>query len=479
MRSLFVAFLMMFSFLTVRGQQSIPLELVAKSETKIPNTPIREGEVFTVKSITCDMSNRKGYNYILNVQSSNSYETIIDLSKVKSLPISYKAETKDDYWYYRTIESTLPTLARMSNAYALRTKAEQAANEYVNLLRTNSMLLEDPMLTSYINSLLAKINPLQRLDFFKYNFRVIIMNTCTPNASIYPNGVLVITTGMLASIHTEDELVALLCHEANHFICNHYLENMAKIQKREKAGLIGSAILGAATGILTGSASLGMEATSLSLDLASDLNEMIIMMGLEFNQSQEIESDKAATELLPILGYDINAMATCIKAIGDYYLEEGNLSAYYKSGNHPKIEDRISATGVPYERRDSTFEKRMASCISNVAQMIYSNGRYEQAMEYARRNIDNGVARAMDHYLIGECLLACYDTEDTNNQAREALLKAREVYVDGIPTIKALIVANMRLGKNDESKDLLNELKGWSHATEDDRLWAQNMLINL
>ena len=172
-------------------------------------------------------------------------------------------------------------------------------------------------------------------------------------------------------------------------------------------------------------------------------------------------------------------MATCIQEIGNYYMEEGNLAAYYKSGSHPKIENRIAATGIPYDRRDPEFEKKMAPCISYVTQILYGKGRYTQAMELADQNINNGVGRGMDYYIKGECLLAVQDSEESNTLARESLLKARETYTDGLPTLKALIVSDIRLGMLDEARNLLNEFKELAKDKEEERIWAEGMLMNV
>lgn len=474
-----VVALLLTTTITMNAQQSIGLNLDVVTTAKIPTTTILKGAEFTINSVTCDMSNQKGYNYILGITTADGQTQQIDLSKTHQMPISFSATNKDEYWYARSIEYSLPSLASMIDVYSMRNKAETKANQFTGTVRSNAQAIEDPYLTSYINSLLVKINPAQRLDFFKYNFKVIVVKDDEPNAGIYPNGALVINAGMLARIHTEDELIALLCHEANHFICNHYLENLSKIQKRQTAGAIGSAVLGAAAGILTGSVSVGLATGSLSMDTANSLNALVTAMGLSFDQSQEKESDQAAVDLLPLLGYDQNAMATCIKSIGDYYMEEGNLAAYYKSGSHPKIEDRIAATGIPYERRDSLFEKKMAPCVSYVAQVLYGKGRYSQAMGLAGQNIANGAGRGADYYIKGECLLASQDSEESNAEARECLLKARETYVDGNAALKSLIVADIRLGMFDEARTLLGEFKTLESIKEEDRVWADGMLMNI
>ncbi|MBQ0044098.1 MAG: M48 family metallopeptidase [Bacteroidales bacterium] len=478
-RTIHAVVALLLATITMNAQQSISIDLNVKSTNKVPTTPIAKGAELTINSVTCDMSNQKGYNYILGVTTQKGEYLRIDLSKVHQMPIDFSATNKDEYWYARSIKYSLPSLASMTDVYSMRNKAETKANQFVGTVRNDALTIEDPYLTAYINSLLAKINPSQRLDFFKYNFKVIVLKDDEPNASIYPNGALIINAGMLARIHTEDELVALLCHEANHFICNHYLDNMAKIQKREVAGAIGSAVLGTAAGILTKSAGIGLSTTTLSMSMANDINALITAMGLAFNQDQEKESDHAAVDLLPLLGYDRNAMSTCIQKIGNYYMEEGNLAAYYKSGNHPKIEDRIASTGIPYDRRDTEFEKKMSPCISYVAQVLFGKGRYSQALELADRNIHNGAGRGMDFYIKGECLLAAQDTEESNMLARESLLKARETYTDGLPTLKALIVSDIRLGMFEEARNLLSEFREIAKDKEEERIWADGMLINI
>ena len=461
------------------AQQTVKIELPITTTEKVAKTNLGKNTNATITSVTCDTSDPKGYDYILGIRSAEGKEYTVDLKKTPGLAFNATISDKDTYWYARTIQKTLPNLSKMSNVYALRTQAESSANQYITTLRNASLLIEDPYLTSYLNSMLVKINPSQRLDFFKYNFRVYVVKDYTPNAAIFPNGAMVINAGMLARIHTEDELIAILCHEANHFMCNHYLDNMAKMQRRAIAGAIASGVIGAVAGTLTRSASVGLSTASMTASTASTINALIKDMGLNFDNTQEMESDQAAVDLLPVLGYDGNAMATCIKAIGDYYMEEGNLAAYYKSGDHPKIEDRIAATGTPYERRDTEFEKKMAPCVSYVGQVMWTKGRYSQALELCERNISNESGRGIDYYIKGECLLAAFDSDETNTIARESLLKAREVYPDGIPTIKALVIANIRLGNKEEAKSLLNECIMLSQDNEEERIWATNMLQNL
>lgn len=100
-------------------------------------------------------------------------------------------------------------------------------------------------------------------------------------------------------------------------------------------------------------------------------------------------------------------------------------------------------------------------------------------MDLVDRNIGNGVGRGVDHYIKGECLLASQDSEESNTSARESLLKARETYSDGLATLKALIVADIRLGMRDEARSLLDEFKELAGDKEEERAWAEGMLMNI
>ena len=85
----------------------------------------------------------------------------------------------------------------------------------------------------------------------------------------------------------------------------------------------------------------------------------------------------------------------------------------------------------------------------------------------------------MDYYIKGECLLATSDSYETNVEAREAIIKARETYTDGLPSLKAQIVADVRLGYADEARELLNKMMELTKDKEEERIWAKNMLDNL
>lgn len=61
----------LFATTTMNAQQSISLDINVKSTNKVPNTKIVNGAEFTINSVTCDMSNQKGFNYILGIATAD------------------------------------------------------------------------------------------------------------------------------------------------------------------------------------------------------------------------------------------------------------------------------------------------------------------------------------------------------------------------------------------------------------------------
>ena len=91
---------------------------------------------------------------------------------------------------------------------------------------------DDPYLLLYLYFLLLKVFLNRKMDGFSYNMNIVIANDDSMNAYVFPNGTMIINTGLLANVHTEDELVAIMAHEIGHFATNHSLVTIQKQEQR-------------------------------------------------------------------------------------------------------------------------------------------------------------------------------------------------------------------------------------------------------
>ena len=129
---------------------------------------------------------------------------------------------------------------------SLRAEMEKDALEYISKVKAYGLEFNDPYLENYIYSLIAKIAPVTIVDGRPGNVNLLILEDATLNACIYPNGTLVINTGLLSALHSEDELVAILSHEIAHFILDHSIDNVNKNKARQKRAEFWAAL---ATGV--------------------------------------------------------------------------------------------------------------------------------------------------------------------------------------------------------------------------------------
>lgn len=66
---------------------------------------------------------------------------------------------------------------------------------------------------------------------------VLVVNDISPNAFMCPNGTILITTGLLSTINSEEELIAALAHEVAHYVLDHSVININKDLQRHKTAL--------------------------------------------------------------------------------------------------------------------------------------------------------------------------------------------------------------------------------------------------
>lgn len=417
--------------------------------------------------------------------------------------VNFKAavDNLDNYWYARNFE-TLPVLDEIPNLFYKRAGIEAEASKYLSYLYSNNLVFEDPYLESYVYSLVSKISPSKRADGFPYDLRIVLLRDPDINAAAFPNGIMTVNVGLLASAHTEDELVAVLAHEMAHYVANHYLVNYKEMEEKKDKAEFWAAFatsMAAVTEAMVASygnyrpnGSLTAAAAAASKSLATSFIERI---GMKFSSRQEENADKMALEVLKYLGYDKNAAATMFQRMADSFTEEGNWDAYILSGDHPSLKNRIEYSGTPnIKARNADYEKKISFAISEVALMKMNNGRFRQAIALVNQNISNGVATGVDYWIKAESLLSLYDDSTHNEEALTSASIARNLDSIEIAFAKTEIVAALRLNNVMKAEELLEGYKSRIDATFEDSKeressylsfltkeydWAQRMLIKV
>jgi len=150
-------------------------------------------------------------------------------------------------------------------------------------LRRSPLLVKDPKLTAYLQDLVCRIGGAHCPDI-----RVYPVRSAAFNASMAPNGMMQIWTGLLLRVDNEAQLAAVLGHEIGHYLQRHTQQRLQDLKSRSAfAQFIGVFGLAGAVG-------------------------QIAVMGSAFAyaRDQEREADQIGAILMSQAGYDVAESAT-------------------------------------------------------------------------------------------------------------------------------------------------------------------------
>lgn len=145
---------------------------------------------------------------------------------------------------------------------------------------------EDAELNSYVQSLTCELT-----KEFCDEMRVYILDVPTFNASMAPNGMMIIYSGLLLRADNEAELAFVLGHEFGHYFENHSLEQMAARRNASATGVVLSVAF-AAAGV-------------------PELADVGYLAGMSsayaFSREKEVEADRIGLARMGEAGYDPHA----------------------------------------------------------------------------------------------------------------------------------------------------------------------------
>ncbi len=87
-------------------------------------------------------------------------------------------------------------------------------------------ILDQSLLTSYLNDLGNKVAQASRRPQIQYTFKVV--NTDVVNAFSLPGGYIYVHRGLLDFVQNESELAGVLAHEVGHVVAYHSMSNVAR-----------------------------------------------------------------------------------------------------------------------------------------------------------------------------------------------------------------------------------------------------------
>ena len=150
---------------------------------------------------------------------------------------------------------------------------------------------------AYVTTVGRKIAVQSGLANAPADYTITLLNSPVMNAFAIPGGYVYVTRQLLALMNDEAELASVLGHEVGHVAARH----AQKRNTRSTISSIGSVLLG----VLTGSSELAQ--------VAGQASQLYV---LSYSRSQEYQADDLGISYLKRAGYDPNAAADMLDALG-------------------------------------------------------------------------------------------------------------------------------------------------------------------
>lgn len=135
----------------------------------------------------------------------------------------------------------------------------------------------------------------------------ILLDGDAPEAFTCPGGTVMVSRALVELCRTEDELAAVLAHEAIHAALDHPMTAISAANR--KSALVSLAQFGAST------AAAGTDLSSLTDVFDSVISEVGAVVGKGYDRTKEAEADRFAVALLAELGYDPRALAAVLERV--------------------------------------------------------------------------------------------------------------------------------------------------------------------
>jgi predicted Zn-dependent protease len=190
-------------------------------------------------------------------------------------------------------------------------------------LKLSRFVVRDPVLNAYVRDIVCRLGKDHCPDLRTY-----IVRTAQFNASMAPNGMMEVWTGLLLRCGDEAQLAAILGHEMGHYLRSHTVERWRDARNKSDFGtFLGLGLAVAGLGAFGSLAQLALVASSYG-----------------FSRDQEREADEIGLELMSKAGYPpVAAAEVWEQLIAEYKAGTAERARQLLFATHPEPEERMVA----------------------------------------------------------------------------------------------------------------------------------------
>lgn len=226
----------------------------------------------------------------------------------------------------------LPDFGTPADAALSKNREEQLGRGVMLQLRNAGVVIEDPLLNSYISEIGSQLASHANDGDYQFNF--FLVRDPTINAFALPGGFVGVNSGLLLTTDNENELAGVLAHEVSHVTQRHIARSALDNQRTSivsMAAMLAAVLLGAASGA-DSDALNGIVSASQGLAMQRQIN---------FTRSNEHEADRVGMDVLASAGFDPRGMATFFEELGKRYGSSSQMVPALLQ-THPVTTERVA-----------------------------------------------------------------------------------------------------------------------------------------
>lgn len=226
-------------------------------------------------------------------------------------------------------------------------------------LKRSPMVLQDSMINEYVKGVACEV-----AQDYCDDLRVYVVRSPEFNASIAPNGIMIVNTGLLIRMTSSDQVAAVLGHELAHYTQTH---SLLRLRAAKRNALVGT-----------------------FMELAGLPSIFAYTALIKFSRDQESEADVLGAYFMAGAGYAPQAASDLWVLLEE---EEENASIKRPKGvaflsSHPRSEQRAAELAIEAQKIAPNRSKKFS--IEDDPLLLVLKARYELLMDEQTQQRDDG-----------------------------------------------------------------------------------------
>ncbi|MBM4232400.1 MAG: M48 family peptidase, partial [Gammaproteobacteria bacterium] len=206
----------------------------------------------------------------------------------------------------QTTGADLPDIGSGANSTMTLNDEYQLGLMVVRNLRDQGLILEDPEVTDYIQTLGSRI--VAHIPESEQRYTFFVVREGGINAFALPGGFIGVNYGLITATANESQLASVLAHEIAHVKQRHIaraIQAQGRSTMASAAAMLAAIVIGMATGT--------PDAMQAGMAIAQGT---AMQQQINFTRANEYEADRIGISFLASAGFDPNAMPDFFETIG-------------------------------------------------------------------------------------------------------------------------------------------------------------------